>query len=341
MAAPPPTHLRAPFFHVSSFTATAAGLLGNPAGVVLLEAAAPPPPDAACLRAAGELGLSETAFLTPTHPPGAPPAAATEFSLRWFSPTKEVALCGHGTLAAAHALTAGLGNPHALLTFHTLSGPLQVRTSAASAASAGAPAVSMATMDFPANDPLPAAAGAAAAAAAVAAPAPALAEVARLLLGAQHGHLLESCHYSARARKAVLVLAPGSAAAIAALRPTGEALLGLAQDASVRIEGVSVACASGGGGGAPGLAALCCRYWSPWNGLPGPAGEDPANGSSHTLLAPLFARLLGVAEGEELASTHLSARGGRLHVAVAAGGERVTIRGEATTVCQGHMWIAL
>lgn len=320
-----PTHASVPFFHVSSFTDAAEELLGNPAGVVLLSdswpSAAPP---TVYLRAAGELNLSETCFVTP-QPPGAPAAAATDFALRWFSPAKEVALCGHGTLAAAHALAA-LGNAQPLLTFHTLSGPLQVR--AAGSARAAPPAVTQATMSFPANPPAPLdAAGAP------------MAELARLVLG-EHLPLLASCHYSARARKAVLVLAPGaaSAAALAALRPAATALLALRQpeDPSARVEGVSVACARPD----QGPAHFCCRYWSPWNGLPGAGGEDPVNGSSHTLLAPLFEQLLCLPPGTEMQSTHLSPRGGRLHVAVLPG-DRVSIRGQATTVCQGHMWIQL
>jgi hypothetical protein len=48
------------------------------------------------------------------------------FQLRWFTPTTEVALCGHATLASAHALFAHAGNVHESLTFDTLSGPLIV-----------------------------------------------------------------------------------------------------------------------------------------------------------------------------------------------------------------------
>ena len=46
---------------------------------------------------AAELGIAETAFVTPTATPGT-------FDLRWFSPLVEIDLCGHATLASAHAL---------------------------------------------------------------------------------------------------------------------------------------------------------------------------------------------------------------------------------------------
>ncbi|SDO99631.1 phenazine biosynthesis protein PhzF family [Actinopolyspora xinjiangensis] len=78
---------------VDSFTDTP--MSGNPAGVVLLDE----PADAAWMQAvAAEFNQSETAFVV---------AGGDENSakpLRWFSPTTEVDLCGHATLATAHVL---------------------------------------------------------------------------------------------------------------------------------------------------------------------------------------------------------------------------------------------
>ena len=60
-----------------------------------------------------ELGIAETAFLVPGDGP-------TTFALRWFSPATEIDLCGHATLASAHALRQwGSRGRHAPLTFHT------------------------------------------------------------------------------------------------------------------------------------------------------------------------------------------------------------------------------
>ncbi|GAA2579762.1 PhzF family phenazine biosynthesis protein [Actinomadura fulvescens] len=68
---------------------------GNPAGVCLLDHAA----DAEWMqRVAAEMKHSETAFVRPIQAPDA------DFELRWFTPVVEVALCGHATLASAHAL---------------------------------------------------------------------------------------------------------------------------------------------------------------------------------------------------------------------------------------------
>lgn len=81
---------------------------GNPAAVCLLRAPAEP---AWMQRVAAEMNLSETAFLVPR---------ADGWGLRWFTPTVEVALCGHATLASAHLLwetgRVGAGEP---ARFHT------------------------------------------------------------------------------------------------------------------------------------------------------------------------------------------------------------------------------
>jgi PhzF family phenazine biosynthesis protein len=86
---------------------------GNPAAVVLLDDARPA---AWMQRVAAEMNLSETAFLQRHH---------DGWSLRWFTPTVEVDLCGHATLASAHALwSEALIAPTETARFHTRSGLL-------------------------------------------------------------------------------------------------------------------------------------------------------------------------------------------------------------------------
>lgn len=89
---------------------------GNPAAVCILDA----PRDEGWMQAvAMEMNLSETAFL---HPEG------DAWRLRWFTPAVEVDLCGHATLATAHALwEAGRLAPDAEARFFTRSGPLACR----------------------------------------------------------------------------------------------------------------------------------------------------------------------------------------------------------------------
>lgn len=77
--------------------------------------------EAAWMQAlAAENNQAETAFLLKTGDPA-------RFGLRWFTPAMEVPLCGHATLASAHALIAELGLDAGLVTFDTKSGPLTVK----------------------------------------------------------------------------------------------------------------------------------------------------------------------------------------------------------------------
>ncbi|MEU8623004.1 PhzF family phenazine biosynthesis protein [Streptomyces sp. NPDC048623] len=69
---------------------------GNPAGVLLLDSF---PEDAWLQKVAAEVNLSETAFAHPL-----PPGGDADWALRWFTPTTEVDMCGHATLATAHVL---------------------------------------------------------------------------------------------------------------------------------------------------------------------------------------------------------------------------------------------
>ena len=86
-----------PFTQVDAFAD--APFTGNPAAVMPLDAWL----DDATLQAiAQENNLSETAFTVPT--PDDPDA---DYALRWFTPTLEVKLCGHATLASGHVLMEG------------------------------------------------------------------------------------------------------------------------------------------------------------------------------------------------------------------------------------------
>ncbi|HKF42069.1 MAG TPA: PhzF family phenazine biosynthesis protein, partial [Thermoanaerobaculia bacterium] len=87
---------------------------GNPAGVCFLEE---PKEDAWMQRVASELNLAETAFLRPK--------ADGDFDLKWFTPTIEMDLCGHATLASAHFLwESGRLPAGKTARFHTKSGLL-------------------------------------------------------------------------------------------------------------------------------------------------------------------------------------------------------------------------
>jgi predicted PhzF superfamily epimerase YddE/YHI9 len=116
-----------PLFHVDAFTEQP--FAGNPAGVCILSR----PRDDAWMQAiASEMNLAETAFLE---------RAPEAWSLRWFTPTVEVDLCGHATLASAHVLweegRVARGQP---IGFDTRSGRLTA-----------APRAGLIELDFPAE----------------------------------------------------------------------------------------------------------------------------------------------------------------------------------------------
>ena len=100
------------YFQVNAFTRDFNG--GNPAGVCPLSDWLP---DEVMQTIAKENNLSETAFFV---------QRGYEFDLRWFTPSVEVDLCGHATLASAHALFSEMSYSGEKITFNTKSGPLVV-----------------------------------------------------------------------------------------------------------------------------------------------------------------------------------------------------------------------
>jgi PhzF family phenazine biosynthesis protein len=101
-----------PLYIVNAFSHQHFG--GNPAAVCPLGAWLP---DELMQKIAAQHNLSETAFFVPAGRDG--------FHIRWFTPTCEVALCGHATLASAFVLLSQLGHS-APIHFDSLSGPLEV-----------------------------------------------------------------------------------------------------------------------------------------------------------------------------------------------------------------------
>ena len=102
------------YFIVDAFTDQVFG--GNPAGVVLLDGDTFPSEEL-MLKIAAELRYSETAFIR-RH-------SVREFTLRYFTPTSEVELCGHATIASFFLLhRKGLASGACLC--HTLAGDLHI-----------------------------------------------------------------------------------------------------------------------------------------------------------------------------------------------------------------------
>ena len=128
--------MRLPLFQIDAFAERV--FQGNPAAVCPLEAWLP---EALMQAIAAENNLSETAFCVPE---------GESYGLRWFTPLKEIDLCGHATLATAHVLFEHLGFAGAEIVFSTRSGALRVTRAGARLA-----------MDFPAKAVEPCAAPAA------------------------------------------------------------------------------------------------------------------------------------------------------------------------------------
>ena len=120
--------IKIPCFHVDAFADKS--FRGNPAAICLLDAWLA---DATLQNIAAENNLPETAFIVPR---------GNEFELRWFSPTVEVDLCGHATLAAAAVLFTERNFSGDTIRFHSRSGLLPVSRVG-----------EVFTLDFPARPP--------------------------------------------------------------------------------------------------------------------------------------------------------------------------------------------
>ncbi|MFL6260817.1 MAG: PhzF family phenazine biosynthesis protein [Thermoanaerobaculia bacterium] len=108
--------MRTPIFQVDAFTTRR--FAGNPAAVMPLDRF----PDDDLLQAlAAENNLAATAFLVPER---------DDYRLRWFTPTIELPLCGHATLASAAVVMERLEPGRGRVVFHSASGPLTVTRTA-------------------------------------------------------------------------------------------------------------------------------------------------------------------------------------------------------------------
>lgn len=240
-------------------------------------------PDAAWMQAlAMENNQAETAFLLRTPDPA-------WFGLRWFTPSMEVPLCGHATLASAHVLLTEIAPELEAVTFDTLSGPLSVRREGA-----------VLTMNFPSQVPHQT-------------PVPEGLEAA---LGVAVQEVWAGPY---------LVAVVDCEATVRGLKPDIAALAVIAGEAT-------------GGAGNIGVVALAdaanpydvvSRFFAPGSGI----AEDPATGSLHCILSPLYAQKLGQAR----LSFHQAypGRGGDLDCELV--GDRVLLRGQAQTVIESRL----
>jgi len=121
--------MRIPVFQIDAFTDKP--FSGNPAAVCPLDEWLT---EEQMLQIAGEMNLSETAFFVKRRD--------GDFDLRWFTPTVEVELCGHATLASTFVITELLEPDRDQVGFHTRSGYLTASKDG-----------DLVTLDFPINNP--------------------------------------------------------------------------------------------------------------------------------------------------------------------------------------------
>jgi PhzF family phenazine biosynthesis protein len=260
---------------------------GNPAAVIPLEQWLP---DTLLQHIAMENNLADTAFFVPE---------GQGYSIRWFTPATEVALCGHATLAAAYVLFGHLGYDRDIITFHTRSsGDLQVSKAGGGALTLNFPATVAQPVTSSPADPTPTAPS-------PTAPTPASAVFDGLQIPARDLYKGPFDY--------MVVL--DDQQAVEALKPDFKRL------AAVPARGVVVT--------APGKESdFVSRCFFPQSGI----DEDPATGSAHSMLAPYWAARLGK---QRLSAIQLSARRGWLDCELK--GDRVLITGHAKAFLKGEI----
>jgi len=277
------TTLQVPFYQVDAFAERPFG--GNPAAVCVLPQWLP---DGVLQAIAAENNLSETAFLVDA--PGA------RWRLRWFTPTTEVDLCGHATLAAGAIVLEELDDALDLVELETTSGVLTVRrASGSSEADAGARRYELRLPARPATPlkTLPR-------------------EVVDAIGLASAGEVV----WSGRARDLLVVLE--RAEDVRGLNPDFGAIAALDEYAL---------CVTAPGTGRDRDVDFVSRFFAPAQGV----DEDPVTGSAHCTLAPYWSERIG---GGELRARQVSEREGELGCNILPAG-RVAIRGTARRVIDG------
>ncbi|XP_027871341.1 phenazine biosynthesis-like domain-containing protein 1 isoform X1 [Xiphophorus couchianus] len=249
-------------------------------------------------KIAAEMNLSETAFITLINPTDTF-TSGTRFRLRWFTPTMEINLCGHATLASAAVLFQYKNNVNPTLVFETRSGDLGV-----SKRKEGY------VMDFPLNPPTK----------------EDHSDFKDIIKAAVGNHPVQEVFMSRDTKKLMIRLSDScERSALTSLKVDPVALQ--SSDSSGRVGGVIVT-TKGSPDCKPGFD-FYSRYFAPWAGIP----EDPVTGSAHTVLGSYWSDVLGK---KKMLAYQCSSRGGELELEVRDGG-RINIAGDVTTVLQGFI----
>lgn len=241
-----------------------------------------------------ELNLSETAFVRPLE--------GGHFELRWFTPGGEIELCGHATLAAAHAMWAEFGLPELsnTITFDTLSGQLSAEREGERNITLNFPLV--APQAFPADI------------------APPSHKAILMALGLPESTLIRFIGKAGQK----LFIELESAAAVRQCAPNFAAICDLP------LRGILVTAESD-----QAQYQFVSRFFVPELGI----NEDPVTGSAHCSLAPYWASKL---DRTVLTGYQASKRGGVVNVEVLTDGSklnmsRVALTGTCHTIFKGEL----
>ena len=270
---------------------------GNPAAVCLIRRdVATRLDDNTMTKIAAEMNLSETAFLVEDATSF---ESGSEFNLRWFTPTCEVNLCGHATLATSAVLFHRCKNPHHELHFHSKSGLLKATRNGEEI-----------TLDFPLN------------------PCTHVQDkthIQSLIIAAVGNVPLLDVQYSPTTKKLLLRFPDTfTRAELEKLPVDPQALINAPQEGEIQVKGVILTVKGT-------EYDFISRYFAPWVGIP----EDPVTGAAHTVLASYWSEQL---RKKQLMARQCSARGGDVRVEVKEGG-RVHLSGQAYIVLEGTITI--
>ncbi|KAK2920314.1 phenazine biosynthesis-like domain-containing protein 1 [Channa argus] len=285
------TTLEIRVFTVDAFTKSA--FRGNPAAVCPLTRELS---EDLYQKIAAELNLAETAFITRINPSDSF-TTGSRFHLRWFTPTSEISLCGHGTLASAAVLFQHEENINPALVFETRSGDLTVTRQGEGY-----------VMDFPLNPPTQEDPN----------------EFRDVIKAAVGNHPVHDVYLSSITKKLVIPLADScDRSVLTGLRVDPVALQNSERSGRVMEVIVTV---KGSTEEQPGYD-FHYRNFSPWYGIP----EDPVTGSDLTVLGSYWSEKLGK---KKMLAYQCSSRGGELELEVRDDG-RINIAGQTVTVLQG------
>ncbi|XP_026234304.1 phenazine biosynthesis-like domain-containing protein 2 [Anabas testudineus] len=266
---------------------------GNPAAVCLLMHELS---DDIYLKTAAEFNLAETAFITKVDQSDSF-TTGSRFSLQWFTPTTEINLCGHATLASAAALFQHKKNINPVLVFETRSGDLSVTRQGGSY-----------VMDFPLNPPTKEDPN----------------EFRDVIKAAVRNHPVQDVYLSSNTKKLAIRLADSCGRSVlTSLKVDPVALQ--SSETSGRVMEVIITM-KGSPDEQPGYD-FYYRNFSPWYGIP----EDPVTGSDLTVIGSYWSEELGK---KKMLAYQCSSRGGELELEVRDDG-RINITGQTVTVLQG------